>query len=140
MSKWTRGHTPGEGRLLHPSHPESRVSASLHCKALSELSLLADHRSSSAAVFCSRQALTSTTPLTPLPVVTNALRNVKPTFSPHLAGLSETSENLMSPPSSNAFFTWCPVTSVSLDFPPTSPDSHFSASTHLDSHLPDLLT
>ena len=140
VSKWTRGHTPGKGRLLNPSHPESRVSASLHCKALSELSLLADHSSSSATVFCSRQALTSTTPLTPLPVVINALRNVKATFSPHLADLSEISENLLSPPSSNAFFTWRPVTTVSLDFPPTSPDSYFSASTHLDSHLSDLLT
>ena len=69
MSKWTRGHTPGKGRLLHPSHALSRVSASLHRKALSELSLLADHSSSSATGFCSRQALPSTTPQTRLPVV-----------------------------------------------------------------------
>lgn len=69
VSKWTHGHTLGKGRLLHPSHPLSSVSASLHRKALSELSLLADHSSFFAAVFCSRQALPSTTPLTRLPVL-----------------------------------------------------------------------
>lgn len=72
-------------------------------------------------------------------MVTKARHIAKPMFSPHLADLSTILENLLFPPS-NTFFTWLHVTPISLHFPPTSLDSPFLVSTHLDSHLPDLLT